>query len=65
MGILQVVLLGGVHVTHNNWLTQVKLTREIQALLAYLLLHRNRAHPREVLAGLFWAAHSQEKARRA
>jgi DNA-binding SARP family transcriptional activator len=65
MGILQVALLGGVHVTHNNWLTQAKLTREIQALLAYLLLYRQRVHPREVLAGLFWAEHSQDKARRA
>jgi DNA-binding SARP family transcriptional activator len=65
MGILQVALLGGVHVTHNNWLTQVKLTREIQALLAYLLLQRHRVHPREVLAGIFWAEHSQERARRA
>jgi DNA-binding SARP family transcriptional activator len=65
MGILQVALLGGVHVTHDNWLTQAKLTREIQALLAYLLLQRHRAHPREILAGIFWSEHSQEKARRA
>jgi DNA-binding SARP family transcriptional activator len=65
MGILQVALFGGVHVTHNNWLTEAKLTREIQALLAYLLLQRHRAHSREVLAGVFWAEHSQERARRA
>ena len=65
MGILQVVLLGGIHITHNNWLTQVKLTREIQVLLAYLLLYRHRVHPRELLAGIFWAEYSEEKARRA
>ena len=65
MGILQVALFGGVHVTHNNWLTEAKLTREIQALLAYLLLQRHRAHPRELLASVFWEEHSQEKARRA
>ncbi len=65
MGILQVALFGGVHVTHNNWLTEAKLTREIQALLAYLLLQRHRAHPREVLASVFWGEHSHEKARRA
>ena len=65
MGILQVALLGGVHVTHNNWLTEAKLTREIQALLAYLLLYRHRVPPREVLASLFWAEQSQEKAHRA
>src|SRR5262245_57439984 len=65
MDILQVELFGGVRVTHNNWLTEVTITREIQSLLAYLLLQRYRAHSREVLVGLFWAEHSQEKARRA
>ncbi len=65
MGILQVALFGGVHVTHNNWLTEAKLTREIQALLAYLLIQRHRAHHREVLASVFWGDHNHEKARRA
>jgi DNA-binding SARP family transcriptional activator len=65
MGILQVALLGGVHVTHNNWLTEAKLAREIQALLAYLLIQRHRAHPREILVSVFWPEHSHEKARRA
>ncbi len=65
MRILQVALLGGVHVTHTNWLTEAKLTRELHALLAYMLLQQQRAHPREALAGVFWAEHSQEKARRA
>jgi len=63
MGILQITLFGGVRVTHNNLLTEVRLTREIQALLAYLLLQRHRVHPREVLAGIFWGERSQEKAR--
>ena len=63
MGILQVALFGGMRVTHNNWLTEVIMTREIQALLAYLLLQRQRVHSREVLAGIFWGEHSQEKAR--
>jgi DNA-binding SARP family transcriptional activator len=65
MGILQVALLGGVRVTHNNWRTEAKLTREIQVLLAYLLLQPHRAHPRDVLSSVLWAEHSQEKARRA
>jgi DNA-binding SARP family transcriptional activator len=65
MGILQVTLLGGVRVTHNNWRSEPKLTREIQKLLAYLLIQRHRAHPRDVLASVFWADCSQEKARRA
>ena len=65
MGILQVALLGNVRVSHNNWLTEAKLTREIQALLAYLLLQHHRAHPRDMLASVFWGEHSHEKAHRA
>lgn len=63
MGILQVELFGSVRVTHNNWLNEVSITREIQALLAYLLLQRHRLHSREVLAGIFWGEQPQEKAR--
>ncbi len=63
MGILQVALLGNVRVTHDNWRTDVKLTREIQALLAYLLLQRHKIHPREVLTDMFWGERNQERAR--
>jgi len=63
MGILQVRLFGGMHMTHNNWRTEATITREIQALLAYLLLQRQRVHSREVLSGIFWGEYSQEKAR--
>ena len=45
MGNLQVALLGEVRVTHINWLTEVKLPREIEALLAYLLLQRHGRIP--------------------
>jgi DNA-binding SARP family transcriptional activator len=63
MGILQVVLFGRVRATHDDWLTEVTLTQEIQALLAYLLLQRRRIQSREVLAAIFWAEQSQQKAR--
>lgn len=63
MGILQVELFGVMRVTQNNWLNEVIMTREIQALLAYLLLQRRRVHSREVLSGMFWGKHSQERAR--
>lgn len=63
MGRLQVSLFGDVRVTHDNWLTEVPLTRDIQALLAYLLLQRHKVHFREVLADMFWGEHSQERAR--
>ena len=63
MGILQISLFGTVRVTHNNWLTEVKITREIQALLAYLLLEGHRVHSREAIASVFWGDRSQTKAR--
>ena len=61
MSSLQITLFGCVRVTHNNWLTEIKLTRDIQALLAYLLLQRHRIHSREALAGIFWGEYTQEK----
>lgn len=63
MGILQVGLFGGVRATHNNWMTEIQLTRENQGLLAYLLLQRHKVHPREILADMFWGEHNQQKAR--
>jgi DNA-binding SARP family transcriptional activator len=57
-------LFGGVRVAHHGDPTaDGKITRRVKALLAYLLLHRHRIHPREVLAGLFWGDHSEERAR--
>lgn len=61
MSSLQIALFGCVRVTHNNWLTEIRLTRDTQALLAYLLLQRHRIHSREVLAGMFWGEYTQEK----
>lgn len=63
MGILQIELFGGMRITDNNWRTEVTITREIQSLLAYLLLQRQRVHSREALAGLFWGEQSEERAR--
>jgi DNA-binding SARP family transcriptional activator len=51
---LQVFLFGNVHVTHANGPAGIKLTRITQTLLAYLVLHRQRSHSREVLVELFW-----------
>src|SRR5688572_29938714 len=63
MGVLRIALFGPVRVTHHNGLTEVILTREIQALLAYLLLERDRVHSREAIAGVFWGDRSQNRAR--
>ena len=54
MSILHVTLFGGVNVTHDDWSTEVIMTPDIQAFLAYLLLQRHRMHSREVLADIFW-----------
>jgi DNA-binding SARP family transcriptional activator len=63
MGNLQIGLFGNVRVSHDDWNTEIPLTRENQGLLAYLLLQRRKVHSREVLADLFWGEHSQERAR--
>ncbi len=62
MGILQITLFGGIRITKNNWTTEIKIPREVQLLLAYLLIHRDRTRPREVVAGIFWGELGQERA---
>jgi len=62
MGILQVTLFGGMRISHNDWRNEVTVTREIQSLLAYLLLHRHRVLSRDILADIFWGNQNQEKA---
>src|SRR5215203_4046952 len=37
---------------------------KVQELLCYLLLHHDRPHPREVLAGLLWGERPNEMARK-
>jgi DNA-binding SARP family transcriptional activator len=37
---------------------------KVQELFSYLLIHRNRPHPREVLASLLWGDSSTEKAKK-
>jgi DNA-binding SARP family transcriptional activator len=38
--------------------------RKVQELFVYLLLHRNRPHPRDTLAGLLWGDASVDQARK-
>jgi len=59
MGILQVVWFGGKQLTHKNWLTEVTITRDVQARLASLLLSRHHVFVRKVLAGIFWCEQHQ------
>lgn len=61
---LQIFFFGQVKIIHLDLSTPNKITRAGQTLLAYLLLQRDRSHPRELLADLFWGDHSQDRARR-
>ena len=63
MSILTVSLFGSMQVSSDRGSVEIKLTRTISTLLAYLLLERHRMHPREILAELFWGDHNQENAR--
>lgn len=62
MAVLHVELFGRPRFTDDDRGVDLKLTRTIQALLAYLLVERNRAHSREVLASVFWSDNRQERA---
>lgn len=63
MSYLHVSLFGSMQVSKNFGDEQIHLTRSTQGLLAYLLLQRNRSHPREVLANLFWSDSTGNSAR--
>lgn len=63
MSILRISLFGSVIIAHQGWSAGVKITHTVQALLAYLLLHRHRYHHRDVLVNLFWGDYTEERAR--
>jgi DNA-binding SARP family transcriptional activator len=63
MDLLKISLLGTFRIDHPGLPAGGKIPRSIQILLAYLLLFRHRLHPREVLTGLFWGDHQEERAR--
>lgn len=62
MNIFRIALFGEMRVTHDDWITEVKITRYNRMILAYLLLQRYKVHSREALADIFWGEFSQEKA---
>jgi DNA-binding SARP family transcriptional activator len=63
MGVLRICLFGTVQVSHGDRLQDTRAIHAVQALLAYLVLHRRRSHAREVLTGLFWGDHPEARAR--
>jgi DNA-binding SARP family transcriptional activator len=62
METLQITLFGHVSVVHPNAPAPLKLSRGMQALLAYLLLHQHLI-PRDVLMDVFWVDASPDRAR--
>lgn len=54
MGTLSVRLFGKLTVHHEGHLVEGLEAHRVQELFSYLLLHRERIHPREALAGLLW-----------
>jgi DNA-binding SARP family transcriptional activator len=65
MDMLRIRLFGSVRVGFAGSASTVKMTHSVQALLAYLVLYRDRAHSRDVLVGQFWGDTSEERARHA
>lgn len=61
---LQIYLFGKFSVRQNDRPAVGFDAYKEQELLSYLLLHRNRPHARETLAGLMWGDASTEKSRK-
>jgi DNA-binding SARP family transcriptional activator len=61
--VLTVRMLGPLVVTLNGTVVDTESSRRTRQLLAYLLLHRRVAVPRDVLMDTFWPAASPEAAR--
>lgn len=61
---LEVHLLGVGHVFAPSRTAAAPLSRSCRLLLAYLLLHRDRTHARDVVASAFWGESPEPLARR-
>ena len=62
---IQAYLLGPLMLRYQEETIPLPSTSISCSLLAYLLLHRQRLHPRTVLVDLFWPNQSEAKGRRA
>jgi DNA-binding SARP family transcriptional activator len=63
MTLLRIYLFGSVRILRDDTPAPIRLTRAVQALLAYLLLDRQRLHPRDSVTGVFWGDLPDDKAR--
>lgn len=64
MGQLRIRFFGGIHVSHGEGQPALRLTRWLQALLGFLVMHRSRTFTRGGLARQFWGDVADHKARR-
>jgi len=62
-GKLHIRLLGGFHISSNGELLPVMHSQRMQALISYLVLHRNSPQSRQYLAFRFWPDSSEKQAR--
>ncbi len=62
---LSIRLLGGIELSMGDRILPVPTASKVRSLLAYLILHPNRALPRDRLVGLFWGDRSDLAGRRA
>ncbi len=63
MGSLRILLFGGVRVSHDRSGVGVQLSKRVQNLLVYLLLHKRRFHSREELLDALWPDRDEQHAR--
>ena len=65
MSSLRIYLLGRFHVESDGKpITNGLDSRKVQELFSYLLVSRDRPHPREALADLLWGDNSNVQARK-
>ncbi len=63
MEMLQIFLLGCMRIVDGGTAKEIKLSRKMGSLLAYLLLEAQPASPQENLASIYWPGRSQSRAR--
>ncbi|HEX9977584.1 MAG TPA: BTAD domain-containing putative transcriptional regulator, partial [Acidimicrobiia bacterium] len=64
MGTLEIRLLGGLELGRDGRVLDQLPLRAARSLFAYLVLNRERAHTRDLLAGTFWPDFDESRARR-
>ena len=60
---LRLSLLGSMRLARENSGPDMKVTRTMKLLLAYLLIRRQRPQPREILVNLLWGDQPEDQAR--